>query len=233
MRVKINESQQDVFFDLFEIKNVMSGIRTGAGYEDSHLIGRFSYNQWHTKPIIFKCKNSTFQAGSYDAYVINTPNIKAETMIYQPMNFSWAVFHRKGKGLGFQAVKNTLEKHYSIPCDILIRKDAVLGVEDKAYGLKTQNDKLFGWVIDNGIPNKIMAVHSDIFFHVDREMMKTILPDNEYHAYRVNVMGRQGIDNYVFGDIDTDVVGLDELIQDFDSAEFIQNFITEMSLLID
>jgi len=232
MRIKENLTLQDLMYDFFEIRNIGRSTRTDRLYDASHLIGRFSYDEWLDKPVIFITMYSGITEQTYDAYYIEVPVIKAGTLVIQPTDFIWKIFHNKQNQIVFQAIKNTMEKHYNIDCEILVRKDAVTNTQDIQYNIRTLDGKYFCFAQES--PNLLIGVGWGFFWTTaNRDVFKAILPSEEYHHYRLCMSGRD-TDEGVYIDLDSsNVVGLDELIPNFNRQEFINNFITEMGLLVD
>lgn len=232
MRVKENLTLQEMMYDFFEIRNIGLSSRTNRSYNPDHLIGRFSYESWLDKPFIICCKWSGITQGSVDAYYISTPNVKAYSFVINPTDFIWKVFHNKGTQITFEAIKNTMEKHYGINCEFLSRKDAITNTEDVIYNIRTTDGKYFCFVSE--IKGLIAGVAWGYFWTtLDKNFMKSVLPDSEYHNYRLCAGGVDD-DEGTFIDLDSpNAVGLDELIPNFNVDEFRNNFITEMELLVD
>jgi len=221
MRVKEQFTYQKILYDIFKMRELIRGHKTGTyNVRNDDLFDVLTYI-WLDKPLILRGIHSKVPDG-FDAYYFDAPSVDGKTNIILPNQLIVTVFHRCKERIYIPTIEKVL-KTYGVDCTTAKRD-----FDDKVYSSKI-NGKFY-CMVSSFITGNYCCETGQIWATFDKPLMKTLLGD-EYYSYR---MHRDRADlSDTLGNIDTDVVALEDLIPSLDRVKLLQEIIAEMRIVVD
>lgn len=215
MKIKVNKTYQDIVMDLFKIRSLSAGGRTGTySPNDDATYDEFSYCIL-PKDLIWRAKYSTCPDG-FDAWYLDVPNVKGHTAVWMAGQMQFCLLHRLGKGSGINKIKEILEEMGITGLELLYRPPI-----DLPYALRKDGKHICQYNIYT-VFNRFVIETGCLYLTYDKDHIKSIVGEEVYNNYEF-ILSDLELPG-ACGPIDTDVIGLDE-IPEFELDEFIDNLI--------
>ena len=203
------------------MRELIRGHKTGTYNVRNDELFDVSTYTWLDKPFIMRGMHSKVPDG-LDAYYYDGSSVNGKTGVLLPNQVQVTIFHRRKKRIFIPTLEKVL-KTYGVDCTTVRRE-----YDNRIYSSKI-NGKFY-CIVSAFITGKYCCETGQIWTSFDKPLMKTILGE-EYYSYRMH-RDRADLSN-TLGNIDTDVVALEDLIPNLDNQKFLNEFIQEIGIEVD